>query len=98
MSTRLHSFPVLVCVANKVGIGSGPPLHAARVQGSGNLLVEVLKVLGVQRMLDSGPVRCLGTVEVVPIDAVEEWMSLHKQHSRLENYFAIDNSVGSCPT
>ena len=85
MSTRLHSFPVLVCVANKIGISSGPSLHATRVEGNSHLLVKILKVLGVQRMLDCGPVRCLGTVEIVPINPIEEWMPLNKQHTRLEN-------------
>ena len=79
MSPWLNSLPALVGVAHKVGVCSRPSLHATRVHAKGGLFIKVLKVLGVQGVLDCGLMGSLSAVEVVPVNAIEEWMAL--QHT-----------------
>lgn len=62
MGSRLHSFPVLVCVSHKVGVSPRPSLHATRVEAHRRLLIEVLEVLSVQGMLHSWLMWCLRAV------------------------------------
>ncbi len=76
---RLDCLPVLVGVAHKVGVSTRPPLHPPRVQAHSSLLIKLLKVLCVQRMLDSGLMRGLSAVEIVPVNAIEEGVVLRDQ-------------------
>ena len=83
MPARLDCLPVLVGVTHKVGVSTGPPLHPPGVQAHSSLLIELLKVLGVQWMLDSGLMWRLSAVEIVPVNAVEEGVVLHDQSVQL---------------
>lgn len=84
MSSRLYSFPVLVCVPHKVGVSSRPSLHAAGIEARRRLLIKVFKVLSVQRMLHSWLMRCLRAVQVVPVHTPEEGVALqHSANSQL---------------
>lgn len=68
LTGRADSLPVLVGVADEVGISAPPPLAAAAA-GRACLALEVLKVLGVKLVCDGGPVgRRLGH-ELLPLHA-----------------------------
>ena len=82
MRTRLYSFPILVGVPNKIGVSSGPPLYAPRVESSSRLLLKILKVLSVQGVFDCGLVGGFRAVQVVPVNAVEEGVVL-QSHTAL---------------
>ncbi len=89
---RLDCLPVLVGVTHKVGVSTRPPLHPPRVQAHSSLLIKLLKVLCVQGMLDSGLMRGLSAVEIVPVNAIEERVVLRDQNLKLR---ASDNHA-SC--
>lgn len=94
MSSRLYSFPVLVCVSHKVGVSSRPSLYAAGVEARRRLLIKVFKVLSVQRMLHSWLMRCLRAVQVVPVHTIEERVALqHKSTLQAANLLSATTAT-----
>lgn len=83
MPARLDCLPIFVGVTYKIGVSTRPPLHPPRVQAHSSLLIKLLKVLCVQGMLDSGLMRGLSAVQVVPVNAVEEGVVLRDQSLKL---------------
>ena len=96
-SPRLHCLPILVGIPHKVGVSPCPPLHASGIQAHSSLLIKLLKVLGVQGMLDSGLMWSLSTVEIIPINAIKERMALQIQSLGYLSCSTTAYSVIACP-
>lgn len=91
LTGRADDFPVLVGVADEVGVGAAPAL-AGGAAGRAGLVLKVLKILRVQLVRHARPVRRRLRRQGIPVQAGKEGVRLQK-HTKPCSGFKVQTSA-----